>query len=82
MVTAQLNVNAAKFAGEIDALEAMDAVKRHYRIDEDRIPNPDTITIADLGAGEGLVHVVHHTERAARRRRRLRLLGRRARAAR
>ncbi len=29
--------NAAKFAGEIDALEALDSVKRQYRIDDDRI---------------------------------------------
>ena len=29
--------NAAKFAGEIDALEALAAVQREYRIDEDRI---------------------------------------------
>lgn len=29
--------NAAKFAGEIDALEALDSVKRRYRVDEDRI---------------------------------------------
>lgn len=29
--------NAFKFAGEVDVLEALDAVRRHYRIDEDRI---------------------------------------------
>lgn len=29
--------NAAKFAGEIDALEALDSVKSRYRVDEDRI---------------------------------------------
>ena len=29
--------NANKFAGEVDAFEAMDAVKRHYRIDNNRI---------------------------------------------
>ncbi len=29
--------NAAKFAGEIDALEALDSVKARYRVDEDRI---------------------------------------------
>ncbi|HEY1380716.1 MAG TPA: prolyl oligopeptidase family serine peptidase [Gemmataceae bacterium] len=29
--------NANKFAGEVDTFEAMDAVKKHYRIDEDRI---------------------------------------------
>lgn len=29
--------NAFKFAGEIDILEAMDSVKRHYRIDENRV---------------------------------------------
>ncbi len=29
--------NAFKFAGEVDVLEALAAVKRHYRIDEDRI---------------------------------------------
>lgn len=29
--------NAFKFAGETDVLEALDAVKRHYRIDENRI---------------------------------------------
>jgi hypothetical protein len=29
--------NAFKFAGEIDVLEALDSVKRRYRVDEDRI---------------------------------------------
>jgi pimeloyl-ACP methyl ester carboxylesterase len=29
--------NASKFAGEVDAFEAIDAVKRHFPIDEDRI---------------------------------------------
>jgi pimeloyl-ACP methyl ester carboxylesterase len=29
--------NANKFAGEVDLFEALDAVKRHYRIDENRI---------------------------------------------
>ena len=29
--------NANKFAGEIDALESMEAVKKHYRVDEDRV---------------------------------------------
>lgn len=29
--------NANKFAGEVDLFEAMDDVKKHYRIDEDRI---------------------------------------------
>ncbi len=29
--------NAFKFAGEIDVLEALEEVKKHYRIDEDRI---------------------------------------------
>ncbi len=29
--------NAAKFAGEIDALEALDSVKKRYRVDEDRV---------------------------------------------
>jgi Prolyl oligopeptidase family len=29
--------NANKFAGEIDALEALESVKRRYRVDEDRI---------------------------------------------
>ncbi|HTX38870.1 MAG TPA: prolyl oligopeptidase family serine peptidase [Bryobacteraceae bacterium] len=29
--------NASKFAGEVDAFEALDAVKRHYPIDENRI---------------------------------------------
>lgn len=29
--------NANKFAGEIDTLEALEDVKRHYRIDDDRI---------------------------------------------
>jgi len=29
--------NAFKFAGEVDVLEAMAAVKRHYRIDSNRI---------------------------------------------
>ena len=29
--------NANKFAGEIDVFEALDSVKKHYRIDDDRI---------------------------------------------
>ena len=29
--------NANKFAGEVDTFEAMDNVKKHYKIDEDRI---------------------------------------------
>ena len=29
--------NAFKFAGEVDVLEALESVKQHYRIDEDRI---------------------------------------------
>jgi pimeloyl-ACP methyl ester carboxylesterase len=29
--------NAFKFAGEIDVLECLDAVRKHYRIDDDRI---------------------------------------------
>ncbi len=29
--------NAGKFAGEVDVLEAMESVKGHYRVDEDRI---------------------------------------------
>ncbi|MCA8997401.1 MAG: prolyl oligopeptidase family serine peptidase [Planctomycetaceae bacterium] len=29
--------NAFKFAGEVDVLEALEDVKRHYRIDEDRV---------------------------------------------
>ncbi len=29
--------NANKLAGEIDAFEALDAVRRHYRVDDDRI---------------------------------------------
>ena len=29
--------NANKFAGEVDRFEALDDVKRHYRIDEDRV---------------------------------------------
>ncbi len=29
--------NAFKFAGEVDVLEALESVKQHYRVDEDRI---------------------------------------------
>jgi dienelactone hydrolase len=51
--------NAFKFAGEVDVLEALDAVKRQYRIDDDRI----AIRGFSMG-GAGCWHLaVHYTDR-------------------
>src|SRR5262245_32633812 len=51
--------NAFKFAGEIDVMEAIDAVKRQYRIDEDRV----AIRGFSMG-GAGCWHLaVHYADR-------------------
>jgi dienelactone hydrolase len=51
--------NAFKFAGEIDVLEAMDAAKKQYRVDEDRI----AIRGFSMG-GAGCWHLaVHYADR-------------------
>ncbi len=50
--------NAFKFAGEIDVLEALDAVKRQYHIDEDRV----AMRGFSMG-GAGCWHLaVHYTD--------------------
>ncbi len=51
--------NAAKFAGEIDALEALDAVQKHYRIDEDRI----SVRGFSMGGASAWQFATHYTDR-------------------
>ncbi len=47
--------NATKFAGEVDVFEAMDAVREHYKIDENRI------TVAGFSMGGASVwHLATH----------------------
>jgi pimeloyl-ACP methyl ester carboxylesterase len=53
--------NAFKFAGEVDVLEAIEAVQRQYRIDDDRI----AVRGFSMG-GAGCWHLaVHYTDRWA-----------------
>ena len=47
--------NAFKFAGEVDVLEAMDSVKKYYRVDEERI----AIRGFSMG-GAGVWHLAVH----------------------
>ena len=51
--------NAFKFAGEVDVLEALDAVKRHYRVDEDRI----AVRGFSMGGAACWHFAVHYPER-------------------
>ncbi|MFN0021850.1 MAG: prolyl oligopeptidase family serine peptidase [Pirellulaceae bacterium] len=51
--------NAAKFAGEIDALEALDSVKRRYRVDEDRI----SVRGFSMGGASAWHFAVHYPDR-------------------
>lgn len=53
--------NAAKFAGEIDALEALDSVKAHYRVDEDRV----TVRGFSMGGASAWQFAVHYPTRWA-----------------
>ena len=51
--------NAAKFAGEIDALEALDSVKRRYRVDENRI----SVRGFSMGGASAWHFAVHYPDR-------------------
>jgi hypothetical protein len=51
--------NANKFAGEIDVLEALDSVKRRYRIDEDRI----SVRGFSMGGASTWQLAVHYPDR-------------------
>ncbi|MBM79315.1 MAG: hypothetical protein CMJ78_01820 [Planctomycetaceae bacterium] len=51
--------NAFKFAGEVDVLEALDAVQRHYRIDEDRI----SVRGFSMGGAACWQFAVHYADR-------------------
>lgn len=52
---------ANKFAGEIDTLEVIEAMKKQYAIDEDRI----VITGFSMGGAAAWHHAVHYTDRWA-----------------
>lgn len=52
---------ANKFAGEIDTLEVIEAMKKQYPIDEDRI----VITGFSMGGAAAWHHAVHYTDRWA-----------------
>jgi dienelactone hydrolase len=51
--------NANKFAGEIDVLEALDSVKKRYRIDEDRIAERGF----SMGGASAWQFAVHYPDR-------------------
>jgi dienelactone hydrolase len=51
--------NANKFAGEVDVLEAIDAVKRQYRIDDDRI----AVRGFSMGGASCWQFAVHYADR-------------------
>lgn len=51
--------NAFKFAGEVDVLEAMDAVRKHYRIDDDRI----AVRGFSMGGAACWQFAVHYADR-------------------
>lgn len=51
--------NAFKFAGEIDVLEAIDAVRRQYRIDDDRI----SVRGFSMGGAACWQFAVHYADR-------------------
>ncbi len=51
--------NAFKFAGEVDVLEALDAVKHHYRIDNDRI----SVRGFSMGGAACWQFAVHYADR-------------------
>jgi len=51
--------NAAKFAGEVDALEAIETVRRNYPIDEDRI----SVRGFSMGGASAWQFAVHYADR-------------------
>jgi hypothetical protein len=51
--------NAAKFAGEVDALEAIESVSRRYRVDEDRI----SVRGFSMGGASVWQFAVHYADR-------------------
>jgi dienelactone hydrolase len=51
--------NAYKFAGEVDVLEALDDVKRKYKIDEDRI----SVRGFSMGGAAAWQFAVHYSDR-------------------
>ncbi len=51
--------NAFKFAGEVDVLEALEAVKRHYRVDEDRT----SVRGFSMGGAACWQFAVHYADR-------------------
>ena len=51
--------NANKFAGEVDVLEAIEAVKRNYRIDDDRI----SVRGFSMGGAAAWQFAVHYSDR-------------------
>ncbi|SIN85467.1 Prolyl oligopeptidase family protein [Singulisphaera sp. GP187] len=51
--------NAFKFAGEVDVLEALESVKRRYRIDEDRI----SVRGFSMGGAAAWQFAVHYPDR-------------------
>lgn len=51
--------NANKFAGEIDVLEALDSVKRRYRVDDDRI----AVRGFSMGGASTWQFAVHYPDR-------------------
>jgi acetyl esterase/lipase len=51
--------NAFKFAGEVDVLEAIEAVQRHYRIDDDRI----AVRGFSMGGAGCWQFAVHYSDR-------------------
>ena len=51
--------NANKFAGEVDVLEAIDDVKRRYRIDDDRI----SVRGFSMGGASAWQFAVHYSDR-------------------
>ena len=62
--------NANKFAGEIDLLEALDDVKKHYPIDENRL----VMRGFSMGGAACWQFAVHYPEPVGRRRAGRRLL--------
>ena len=51
--------NANKFAGEIDVLEALDSVKKRYRVDDDRI----AVRGFSMGGASTWQFAVHYPDR-------------------
>jgi len=51
--------NASKFAGEVDAFEAIESVSRRYRVDEDRV----SVRGFSMGGASAWHMAVHHADR-------------------